>query len=231
MMPLDSTPYPVLPTSPISERITSKTRIQHDLRVPMRDGIDLSLDLIRPDTPGTYPVVLLRTPYDKVRARAPFHHELARRGYIVALNDIRGRFNSDGEFTPYVHDTEDGYDVIEWIARQPWSDGNIGMAGGSCVARTQWLAAAANPPHLKALVPFVSPPDAYLNEPITHGCFLLPVAEWMLQMGLRSYQLHDHPVYSEMRGLLPHVAAGGYGRAGRDTEPVVERVDAASQLR
>ena len=113
---------------------------------------------------------------------------------------MRGRFNSDGEFTPYIHDTEDGYDVIEWIAAQEWCDGNIGMAGGSCVARTQWLAAAANPPHLKAIVPVVSPPDAYLNEPITHGCFLLPVSEWMLWMGRRSWQLTDaDPIYTHMR--------------------------------
>ena len=199
-MPLDDTTFPLFPTGEISQRVTSTTHIQHDLRVPVRDGVELSLDLIRPDVPGTYPVVLLRTPYDKTGARAPFLQELAKRGYIVALNDIRGRFNSDGEFTPYIHDTEDGYDVIEWIAAQEWCDGNVGMAGGSCVARTQWLAAAANPPHLKAIVPVVSPPDAYLNEPITHGCFLLPVSEWMLWMGRRSWQLtEDDPIYTYMR--------------------------------
>jgi putative CocE/NonD family hydrolase len=199
-MSIESTVSPVLPTGLISPPITSATHLQHDLRVPMRDGVELSLDLIRPEVPGAYPVVLVRTPYDKVRARQPFHHDLARRGYIVALNDLRGRFNSDGEFTPYIHDTEDGYDTVEWIAQQEWCDGNVGMAGGSCVARTQWLAAAADPPHLKALVPVVSPPDAYLNEPITHGCFLLPVAEWMLWMGRRSWQMTDaDPIYSAMR--------------------------------
>ncbi|RIK37753.1 MAG: hydrolase [Chloroflexi bacterium] len=199
-MPLDDTTFPALPTSSVSPRITSTTHMQHDLRVPMRDGVDLSLDLIRPDVPGSYPVILLRTPYDKTRARSPFLQELARRGYIIALNDLRGRFNSDGEFTPYIYDTDDGYDVIEWIAAQEWCDGNVGMAGGSCVARTQWLAAAADPPHLKAIVPVVSPPDAYLNEPITHGCFLLPVSEWMLWMGRRSWQITDaDPVYTYMR--------------------------------
>lgn len=88
----------------------------------MRDGVELSLDVLRPDTPGPHPVILLRTPYDKVRSRQPFHQDLARRGYIVAYNDIRGRFNSDGEFTPYIHDTEDGYDTIEWIAAQEWCE-------------------------------------------------------------------------------------------------------------
>lgn len=206
--------FPALPTSAVSERITSTTDIQHDLRVPLRDGVELSLDLIRPDVPGMYPVVLVRTPYDKTRARQPFLHELARRGYIVALNDLRGRFNSDGDFTPYVHDTQDGYDVIEWIAEQPWSDGNVGMAGGSCVARTQWLAAAANPPHLKAIVPVVSPPDAYLNEPITHGCFLLPTAEWMLWMGRRSWQLTDtDPTYTFMRPYFNTLPLADMARA------------------
>ena len=110
-----------LPAGPISPRTSDAVHTVHDLRVPMRDGVELSLDLVRPEAPGRYPVVLVRTPYDKVLARRPFLDDLAQRGYIVALNDIRGRFNSDGEFTPYINDTEDGYDVIEWIAAQPWS--------------------------------------------------------------------------------------------------------------
>lgn len=194
----------VLPAGPISERITANTEVEHGLLAPMRDGTRLALDLIRPDVPGRYPVVLVRTPYDKVRARQPFMHELARRGYIVAMQDLRGRFNSDGEFTPYIHDTEDGYDTVEWIAAQEWCDGNIGMAGGSCVARTQWLAAAADPPHLKALVPVVSPPDAYLNEPICNGCFLLPTSEWMLFMGRRAFQFSGGiDIYAERQPYFP----------------------------
>ncbi|HET7038149.1 MAG TPA: CocE/NonD family hydrolase [Thermomicrobiaceae bacterium] len=213
-MPLDDNLFPLLPTSTISERLASSTHIQHDLRVPLRDGVELSLDLIRPDTPGAYPVVLLRTPYDKTQSRTPFLHELARRGYIVALNDLRGRFNSDGEFTPYIHDTDDGYDVVEWLASQEWCDGNVGMAGGSCVARTQWLAAAANPPHLRAIVPVVSPPDAYLNEPITHGCFLLPVSEWMLWMGRRSWQLTDaEPIYTQLQPYFNTLPLADVARA------------------
>ena len=97
-MPLDSVPFPALPTSPISERVSSTTHTQHDLRVPRRDGVELALDLIRPDTPGAYPVVLVRTPYDKTMGRTPFLQSLAERGYIVAIQDTRGRFNSDGEY-------------------------------------------------------------------------------------------------------------------------------------
>ena len=76
-MPLDDTTFPALPMSSVSERITSTTHIQHDLRLPMRDGVDLSLDLIRPDVPGAYPVILARTPYDKTKNRTPALHELA----------------------------------------------------------------------------------------------------------------------------------------------------------
>src|SRR6266540_2943114 len=154
----------------------------------VRDGTLLAIDLIRPEAPGKYPVVLVRTPYDKTLGRTPFLQSLAERGYIVAIQDTRGRFNSDGEFFPYKDARADGYDTVEWVAGQEWCDGNIGMAGGSYVGQTQWFAAADNPPHLKAIVPVVSPPDAFFNEPICNGCFLLPTGEWMLNMGRRSWQ-------------------------------------------
>jgi uncharacterized protein len=163
----------------------------------MRDGVELALDLLRPDIPGPLPVVLLRTPYDKVRARAGrsnLPEELATRGYIVALNDCRGRFNSDGVFRPYFDEADDGYDTVEWIAAQDWSDGNVGMLGASYVGQTQWYAASRRPPHLKAIVPICSPPGSlWRNEPILGGCFLLGMAEWMVRMGYRSWQTPDTP--------------------------------------
>ena len=91
------------PRGEISPRLTSSTRIAHNLRVPMRDGVELALDLLRPDLPGPLPIVLVRTPYDKMLSRAgksEFYQRLAQRGYIVAFNDCRGRFNSDGVFRP-----------------------------------------------------------------------------------------------------------------------------------
>jgi putative CocE/NonD family hydrolase len=180
---------PVFPAGDISPRVTENTRVQHGLLSPMRDGTLLSMDLIRPDINGPLPVVLVRTPYDKMSTRGnPALNDLARRGYIVALQDTRGRFNSDGVFFPYKDDRQDGYDTVEWVAAQEWCDGNIGMAGGSYVGQTQWFAAADNPPHLKCIIPVVSPPDAFFNEPICNGCLLLPMGEWMVWMGRRSYQ-------------------------------------------
>lgn len=178
----------VLPAGTISAKTGVATTVVHGLLSPMRDGVSLSLDLLRPEAPGAYPVVLYRTPYDKTLGRTPFAHFLAERGYIVAIQDTRGRFNSDGDFFPYRDDRADGYDTVEWIAAQEWCDGNIGMAGGSYVGQTQWFAAADAPPHLKAIVPTVSPPDAFYNEPICNGCFLLPMGEWMVRMGRRSWQ-------------------------------------------
>jgi putative CocE/NonD family hydrolase len=187
-MPIQPTPADVLPAGSISPKTGVKTTIVHGLLAPMRDGALLAMDLIRPDAPGAYPVVLVRTPYDKTLGRTPFLRSLAERGYVVAIQDTRGRFNSDGVFFPYRDDREDGYDTVEWVAAQAWCDGNVGMAGGSYVGQTQWFAAADAPPHLKAIVPTVSPPDAFLNEPICNGCFLMAMGEWMVHMGRRSWQ-------------------------------------------
>lgn len=192
----------IFPAGNISPKTRDKTIVVHGLISPMRDGTELSMDLVRPERSGAYPVVLYRTPYDKTLSRTPFVHSLAERGYIVAIQDTRGRFNSDGVFFPYRDDRADGYDTVDWIGSQEWCDGNVGMAGGSYVGQTQWFAAADAPPHLKAIIPTVSPPDAFSNEPICNGCFLVPMGEWMVTMGRRSWQsppplgwLADKPSY------------------------------------
>jgi putative CocE/NonD family hydrolase len=166
----------------------SAGRIQRGMLVPMRDGIQLALDVLFPAGRGPFPIVLVRTPYDKVALRGePSHRGLAAHGYAVAFQDVRGRFDSDGEFFPYFNDRDDGHDTVEWLARQEWSNGAIGMAGRSYAGQTQWLAASAEPAHLRAIVPTCSPPDLFLNEPILNGIFLLPMAEWMVKMGRRSF--------------------------------------------
>lgn len=167
------------------------TRCKFDLLTPMRDGVKLAMDTMFPDADGPFPVVLIRTPYNKVNDRTnPFVADLVRRGYAVAMQDTRGRFNSDGEFDPYRHEHEDGFDTVEWLAKQSWCDGNVGMIGGSYVGETQWFAASHAPAALKAIVPTVSPPGhPFMNEPFYGGSLILALPEWMVFMGRRSFQI------------------------------------------
>ncbi|MGC4106220.1 MAG: CocE/NonD family hydrolase [Thermomicrobiales bacterium] len=214
-MPSDPRFATVLPENDLSPRI-HQTRIIHDVLTPMRDGVMLAMDLIRPVADGAYPVVLVRTPYDKVAAREPFLRELAERGYIVAIQDVRGRSNSDGEFFPYRTDRADGYDTVAWVNDQAWCDGNIGMWGGSYVGQTQWFAAADMPPGLKTIVPVVSPPDAFLNEPICNGCFLLPMGEWMTWMGRRQFAMtgSEGAPFTEMNDIFHALPIAGLPERG-----------------
>jgi uncharacterized protein len=188
--------------TPVSAPVTDGVRVVQGLRVPMRDGVELALDLLRPDVPEPLPVVLYRTPYDKVKTRTKSPSRLpqllAERGYVVAFNDCRGRFNSDGVFRPYFHEADDGYDTVEWIAAQDWCDGNVGMLGGSYVGETQWYAASRRPPHLKAIVPSAAGPGTlWDNEPICGGCLRLPMAEFMVVMGQRSPHVLDHDLWTQ----------------------------------
>lgn len=178
--------------SALSPKPETPVRVVHDLRVPMRDGVELALDLLRPALDEPRPVVLMRTPYDKTLSRethSTLVDGLLAHGYTVAFNDVRGRFNSDGEFTPYVHEADDGYDTVEWIASRPWCDGNIGMIGGSYAGQTQWYAASKVPPHLRAIAPVAAPPASlWRNEPVFNGVLMLGMGEWAVVMGRRSWQ-------------------------------------------
>ena len=180
-------------------------RTVYDVLSPMRDGVLLAMDLLRPDAPGRFPVILERTPYNKVASRSdPLKEKLVRRGYIVAIQDCRGRFNSDGEFDMYRQEFADGFDTIEWLAGQDWCDGNVGMIGGSYVGQTQWFAAAGAPRALKAIVPTCSPPgNPFLNEPLYGGIMLIGILEWMASMGRRSEQLYGMMnLLAQQRGLF-----------------------------
>lgn len=193
---------PVGATSPAQYSM----RYQYDLLTPMRDGVRLAMDLVRPDADGAFPVILIRTPYNKVgvRGRNTLIPELVRRGYIVAIQDCRGRFNSDGEFDPYRQEHRDGFDTVEWLAAQSWCDGNVGMIGGSYVGQTQWFAASQAPRALKAIVPHSSPPGhPFLNEPFYGGAMIMGVPEWMFAMGRRVEQIPNlQDIYTQPHEYL-----------------------------
>lgn len=139
--------------------------VDRDVEATMRDGTILRADVYRPAEGGPFPTLLMRTPYDRSLPLAvgaiPDPLTATARGYAVALQDVRGRYGSDGVFVPFVHEAEDGYDTVEWVASQGWSDGNVGMIGPSYVGYTQWMAAAQQPPHLRAISPIVATSDLH----------------------------------------------------------------------
>ena len=126
--------------------------IEHDVQVKMRDGVVLRADIYRPNAPGKFPIILTRTPYDK-RGDVDFGLKGVARGYVVINQDVRGRYTSDGEWYPFLHESDDGYDTVEWAASLPYSDGRVGMYGGSYVGATQMLAAIAHPPASRRNLP------------------------------------------------------------------------------
>jgi len=131
--------------------------VEHGVEAKMRDGTILRADIYRPTAPGKFPVILKRTPYDKHNVdAADFGMKGALRGYVVINQDVRGRYTSDGEWYPFLHESNDGYDIVEWAAALPYSDGRIGMYGDSYVGATQMLAAIARPPHLAGICPVVT---------------------------------------------------------------------------
>lgn len=137
----------------------------------MRDRIKLSTLLIFPKTnKEKLPVIFIRTPYQKERLAA-YYNYFVENGYVLAIQDVRGRFDSEGEFEPFVNEGKDGYDAIEWIASQKWCDGNIGMIGMSYDGWVQYCAAVESPPHLKTIIPNCAIVDLFYDLPYRFGIF------------------------------------------------------------
>lgn len=164
-----------------------------DQRAAMRDGVQLSADVYLPDDPAPQPAILVRTPYDNTRADyLEWAARFTAHGYPVAVQDCRGRGDSDGVFTPWADDFNDGEDTIAWVAAQPWCDGQVGMMGGSYMAWVQWTAAARNPPALKAMVAAGSPGRWFRDWPYRFGAFWAEdYVEWANRVSGRTYQSQE----------------------------------------
>ncbi|MFY9752845.1 MAG: CocE/NonD family hydrolase, partial [Candidatus Acidiferrales bacterium] len=148
-----ATPTPSLTQSP-SALPAYDVLIQHDVPMKTRDGIILFADIYRPKSADKFPVILMRTPYDKsVGWAVGPAFKIVPRGYVLIIQDVRGRYTSEGEWYPFRHEQNDGYDAVEWAAALPYSNGQVGMMGASYVGATQVLAAIAHPPHLTAIAP------------------------------------------------------------------------------
>ena len=162
---------------PLLSKPTHDVAIESKVKIAMRDGVKLIADVYRPKEPGTYPVILQRTPYGRNKAIEGDY--FARRGYIFVAQDVRGKFDSEGVFEPFVNEAQDGYDSVEWCGKQDWSNGNVGMIGVSYLGFVQWAAAREGSPYLKCIIPIVSPPDPFFNIPYAYGAlFLYPSLWW-----------------------------------------------------
>ena len=157
----------VPPARPPNHDITVENRVP----VPTRDGVTLYADLYRPKKPGKYPVIVSRTPYSTERSPSAYSAAVffARRGYAYVFQDVRGRHDSEGKWDAYRDNIDDGYDTIEWAAAQPWSNGKVGMQGGSYLGHVQWHAAKAVPPHLTAIFPNVAATSIYHDSVTVNG--------------------------------------------------------------
>ncbi len=159
---------------------------EHNVMVPMADGTRLAMDVYRPDAPGKFPALVERTPYDKTKSseiQVGAHTFFAERGYVFLVQDTRGRFASEGTFYPFLDDgwlgNRDGYDTVQWIAQQPWSDGKVGVLGGSYTGQTAYMIAPTQPPALQALFVRESAADLVDHWVYRGGAFELGfIATW-----------------------------------------------------
>lgn len=151
-------------------------KTDRNIRVRMRDGVELSTDVVRPDMEGRFPVLIMRTPYGKDWSAGisggPYEHEYyASRGYAVVQQDSRGRYDSDGTFEPFVDEAADGYDTDEWAATQPWSNGRLAGLGQSYYGFTQLAQAMQGHPALITIAPVMTTSDTYNNWIFSDGAF------------------------------------------------------------
>jgi putative CocE/NonD family hydrolase len=161
--------------------------VDFDVDVPMRDGTLLRANVYRPAQEGRWPVLLSRLPYGKDVAfggSALNPIQTARSGYVVIVQDTRGRFASQGDFVPFETEADDGVDTIAWAADLPYSDGQVGMFGGSYLGFTQWSAAIKQPPALKTMVPHVTWSNPLDGLAFRGGALELgTTVHWSLLMG------------------------------------------------
>lgn len=177
--------------------VARELTIARDVPARMRDGVVLRANIYRPVGPGPWPTLLARTPYGKDLPGASAWLDPVRAaaaGFMVIVQDVRGRFASEGEWEPLVHEADDGYDTVEWAARQPGSNRRVGMFGLSYWGATQWLAAGARPPSLRAIAPGMTwsdPDDGLIRRGGARELGLGMV--WALEQGIDYLRHLDQP--------------------------------------
>jgi predicted acyl esterase len=167
-----------------SEDSSSEPRVL-EVMVLMRDGVRLATTVYLPSGDGPWPVVMSRTPYSRERSGARSSERFIERGFAYAIQDQRGRFGSEGEYTPHESEIEDGYDSVEWAAGQSWSTGKVGMTGASAMGIAANLAACSAPPHLEAAWVVVAPQSLFFEGRFIGGVFKeADTGTWMRSQGM-----------------------------------------------
>ena len=190
--------------------LTAGVETRYNVKIPMRDGVNLSADIYLPKgKEGPFPAVLYRTPYDN----ADFAHltsgpdqavRYAQAGYAYIAEDARGRNDSDGEFYPWVNEYNDGFDTVEWIGSQDWCDGKVGMSGSSYVGNVQWMVAATGSRYLKAIAPTVIGSNLHESPHYQGGAFQLALnATWTFMVDGRTWQNIDLYDWKRLLMVLP----------------------------
>ncbi len=164
--------------------------VRYNIPVRVRDGVKISVDVFRPRDAARHPVLMLQTPYnndgDSVMDDAWSH---VQRGYAYVTVDVRGRYDSEGTFRPYENDGRDGSDIIDWIVKQPWSNGKVATHGASYSGKTQWMLAKESNPHHTAIVSYVAPADDFRDQTRYNGVPKLDLMyTWMMMMDGRVSQ-------------------------------------------
>lgn len=238
---------PVLENAPVDD-----VRVLNNLMVTMRDGIELSTDVYLPDlsdksekTQGEFPTLLTRTPYNKEGSEEQAK-AFARHKYAVVVQDVRGKFESEGEFYPYRSmgnaEDKDGYDTVEWAANQPWSNGKVGTFGISYLAATQWALAHNDelPPHLETMAPGFAVGSYYGQGAYAGGAALLSHnLDYLTGLAIEEYN-REHPgkpeedftfidaaqeAMPQLHWDLPIIPFNPLQRIGDDSGPVTDHAE------
>ena len=181
------------PTTAISLDVLER----HDVMASMRDGVRLACDIYLPAhdgefVGGSYPAILERTPYDKTQ-RVDIGRYFARNGYVFVAQDVRGRFQSEGEWYAFAHEAPDGYDTVEWIAAQPWCNGQVGTVGASYAGSDQSALATLNPPHLAAMAVRVGASNYHHSSMRHNGAAELRFLVYAFRMAVTSKKAREDP--------------------------------------
>lgn len=176
--------------------VYDNVEVENNVAISMRDGVKLYANIYKPKVEGTrthkFPGILIRLPYgkDEYYCQMPaIGRYWAKKGYVCVVQDVRGKWSSEGKWEPFVNEANDGYDTLDWIAKQPWCDGNIGMTGESYFGYTQWAVAPLNHPNLKCIVPATTATDIYGVWIYNNNAFCMQtLGVWAYSMDAKKYR-------------------------------------------